>query len=115
MELQLITQMTDSRALALAVGKRHRDLLRSIRSMESGWVEGGGRSFALSSYKTEQGKDAVSFVLQSEEILYIASKFDDKLRAQIILRLKFLEEQASRQKQMQLDHIWDKLDREDLY
>lgn len=101
--------------LASAIGKRHADLLRDLRKMDDAWGKITGRNFAFSEYKDSTGRKLPMYRLEKPEILFIASKYNDELRAKIILRLYELEEQNKRMMQAQLDYFWDKEDIQDLY
>ena len=89
--------------------------MRSIRNMEDSWTKVSGRSFARVNYIDAKGESRECFNLEKREVLFIASKFNDELRAAIILRLDQLEEQNKRMMQAQLDRLWDKEDQKDLY
>ena len=80
--------------IAEMTGKRHSDVMRSIRAMEPAWIKISERKFASASYKDEQGKPRPMYLLDYRECMYIATKFNDEARAKLILR-------------------WDELERED--
>lgn len=80
--------------IAERTGKRHCDVMRSIRAMEPAWIKISERKFASASYKDEQGKPRPMYLLDYRECMYIATKFNDEARAKLILR-------------------WDELERED--
>ena len=80
--------------IAEMTGKRHSDVMRSIRAMELTWIKISERKFASASYKDEQGKPRPMYLLDYRECMYIATKFNDEARAKLILR-------------------WDELERED--
>ena len=84
MELKLITENTDSRDLAIAVDKRHSDLLRSIRSMEKAYEKVTGKRFNLKFYKGKDGRMFPYYSLERSEAIYIATKFSDDLLCQYI-------------------------------
>ncbi len=65
-DLQLIKNTTDSRELATFVGKKHSDLLRSIRSMEGAWAKVNGRTFSLVEYMDSKGEKRPSYNLNRE-------------------------------------------------
>lgn len=88
-----IKNTISSLELAELTGKNHRDLLRSIRNMEENWVELGQRKFALTSYTDKSNRQSSMYELTKTESLYIASKFNDTLRAKVILRWEELEKQ----------------------
>lgn len=65
-------------------GKLHKDVLESIRLMETAWVKINGRKFPLISYKDEMNRSKPMYQLSYDESLYVASKYDDETRAKII-------------------------------
>lgn len=76
-------------------GKRHGDVMRSIRAQEKAWERVTGAKFALILKTTDLGlgrtrKDEY-FALTKEECLYIATKFNDEARARLVLRWLELE------------------------
>lgn len=79
--------------IAEITGRRHTDIMRSIRKMEPAWEKVSERKFALAEYQDEQGKPRPCYSLNKEECLYIATKFNDEARAKLIKRWKELEEQ----------------------
>lgn len=80
--------------IAEITGRRHTDVMRAIRNMESAWEIVSERKFALAEYQDEQRKPRPCFSLNKEECLYIATKFNDEARAKLIKRWKELEEQS---------------------
>lgn len=79
--------------IAEITGKRHADMIKSIRKMEPAWEKVAEGKFSLGSYKDENNQDRPCFSLTKEECLYIATKFNDEARAKLIKRWKELEEQ----------------------
>lgn len=79
--------------IAEITGKRHADVMKSIRKMEPAWEKVAEGKFALGSYKDENNQDRPCYSLNKEECLYIATKFNDEARAKLIKRWKELEEQ----------------------
>lgn len=83
--------------IAEITGKRHADVMKSIRKMESAWqkVQGGNFSLMQEEIEISNGghKMRPYFSLNKEESLYIATKFNDEARAKLIKRWKELEEQ----------------------
>ncbi len=49
-ELNLRKETMSSIEIAELTSRNHKDVMRSIRDMESAWVKVGGRNFALTSY-----------------------------------------------------------------
>lgn len=80
--------------IAEITGRRHTDVMRSIRKMEPAWEKVSERKFALAEYQDEQRKPRPCYSLNKEECLYIATKFNDEARAKLIKRWKELEEQS---------------------
>lgn len=113
--IDFVKEDMTSMDLANAVGKRHADVLRDLRQMGESWEKVTERKFALSEYKDSTGRKLPMFHLSKPEILFIASKYDDELRAKIIMRLIELELTQKRMMQAQLDYFWDKSDQNDLY
>ena len=79
--------------IAEITGKRHADVMKSIRKMEPAWEKVAEGKFSLGSYKDENNQDRPCYSLTKEECLYIATKFNDEARAKLIKRWKELEEQ----------------------
>ena len=79
--------------IAEITGKRHEDVMKSIRKMETAWEKVAEGKFSLGSYKDENNQDRPCYSLNKEECLYIATKFNDEARAKLIKRWKELEEQ----------------------
>lgn len=80
--------------IAEITGKRHADVMKSIRKMEPAWEKVAEGKFSLGSYKDENNQDRPCYSLNKEECLYIATKFNDEARAKLIKRWKELEEQS---------------------
>lgn len=77
--------------------KRHNDVLRAIRTMEPAWEKVNGRNFAQVDYVDAKGEKRPCYALTKTECLYVASKFNDELRAKIILRWEQLERERQPQ------------------
>lgn len=73
-------------------GKQHNDVLKAIRKMEHSWEKIAGRKFSLGYYKDPNNQRRPMYLLNKEECLYIATKFNDEARAKLVLRWKELEE-----------------------
>lgn len=80
--------------IAEITARLHKNIMRSIRSMEPAWEKINGRKFELVDYKDEKGEKRPCYSLNKEECLYIATKFNDEARAKLIKRWKELEEQS---------------------
>lgn len=76
--------------IAKLTGKRHADVLRDIRDFLEEIEEGDRRKFA-SIYKDAYGRDQDCYELPRRECLGLASKYDAKLRMNIIDRWAELE------------------------
>ena len=77
--------------IAEVTGKQHKDVLKSIRNMESAWEKVSGRKFALASYTDAQGKERPCYNLTKRECLFVATKFNDEARARLVIRWEQLE------------------------
>lgn len=90
-----VTKLTMSSVeIAERVGKRHCDVMRSIRTMEPAWAKIAGRKFASTSYKDQWNRQKPMYLLDHYECMYIATKFNDEARAKLVLRWAELEEEA---------------------
>lgn len=83
--------------IAEIAGRRHTDILRSIREMSPAWEKITQRKFALSSYKDKSGKLNPCYQLSKIECLYIATKFNDEVRAKLVVRWEELEHRTQLQ------------------
>ncbi|CAG2532945.1 Phage regulatory protein Rha [Maribacter dokdonensis] len=72
-------------------GKPHDALLKSIRKQEVAWQEVTGVNFYVSEYQDSSGRKLPMYQLSKAESLYISSKFNDKIRAALVMRWMFLE------------------------
>lgn len=72
-------------------GKQHNDVLKAIRKMERSWEKIAGRKFSLGYYTDPNNQKRPMFLLNKEECLYIATKFNDEARAKLVLRWEELE------------------------
>lgn len=80
--------------IAERTGKRHADLMKSIRAMEISWAKIAEGKFSLGSYKDRNGQERPMYILDHYECMYIATKFNDEARAKLVLRWAELEEEA---------------------
>jgi len=113
--IDFIKENMTSLDIAFLTGKRHADVLRDLRQMSVAWEKVTQRNFAFSEYVDSTGRTLPMYELSKPEILFIASKYDDVLRAKIILRLMQLETEKIYWMQIQLDRLYDKEDQKDLY
>ena len=81
--------------IAEVANKQHRHVLEAIRKMEPAWEEVTGSKFRLSEYIDSTGRRLPMYSLTKEESLYIATKFNDKARAQLVMRWLELEKAQS--------------------
>jgi anti-repressor protein len=84
-------QKITSREIAELTNKPHNDILKAIRNMCQAWENVTGGSFSLSEYTDPSGRTLPMYILNKEECLYIATKFNDEARALLIMRWKKLE------------------------
>lgn len=91
-ELESMSKMS-SLEIAEITGKFHYNILRDIEKMESGWTEVTGLKFEVSEYKDSRGRKLKCYLLTKRECLYISSKYDDKIRAKLIVRWEQLEKE----------------------
>lgn len=85
--------------IAEIAGKQHRNVLASIRKMEEAWYKVTGLKFKLSKYIDSTGRVLPCYNLTKEECLYIATKFNDEARANLVLRWMELETQQQQHQQ----------------
>lgn len=86
-EMEILTSLQ----IAEITGKRHKDVLRAIRTMQGAWEKVNGRKFALVEYIDNKGEKRPYYELTKTECLYIATKFNDEARARLVLRWEELE------------------------
>ncbi len=95
-ELTTIVDNNDERMTSLQIaevtGRRHADVMRAIRKMQSAWERINERKFALVEYTDPKGESRPCYSHTKEECLYIATKFNDEARAKLVRRWKELEE-----------------------
>lgn len=88
----MIKETMSSLQIAEITGKQHNDVLKAIRKMERSWKKIAGRNFSLGYYTDPNNQKRPMYLLNKEECLYIATKFNDEARAKLVLRWKELEE-----------------------
>lgn len=93
-------QRITSLEIAELTGKRHTDLLRSIRNQEIAWKRITERKFAFSEYQDKSGRMNPMYNLSMLECLYIATKFKDEERAKLVLRWFELEQTQKKTHQL---------------
>ena len=87
-------QTMSSLEIAKLTGKPHNDVMKAIRAMEPAWVEVNGGNFSRVEYKDAKGEMRPCFELTKTECLYVATKFNDRARAKLVIRWEELEKQA---------------------
>lgn len=80
-----------SREIAEITGKQHKHVLRDIRNMEPAWEKITQSKFGLSEYEDTTGRKLPEYQLDKREVLYVATKWNDEIRAKLILRWEELE------------------------
>ena len=80
-----------SREIAEITGKQHKHVLRDIRNMEPAWEKITQSKFGLSEYEDTTGRKLPEYQLDKREVLYVATKWNDEIRAKLILRWDELE------------------------
>ncbi len=90
MKLQDLNSIT-SLELSKLTGKTHANLLKDIRGMQDDWEKVAQVRFHLGSYQDANKQSRPMFVLTKTESLYIATKFNNVLRAKVIKRWEQLE------------------------
>lgn len=93
---QIMTKETmSSLQIAEISGKHHKDVMRAIRKMEPAWEKICGRKFALTSQIVDMPNGGTRkescYILNKTECLFIATKFNDEVRAKLVLRWEELE------------------------
>ena len=77
--------------IAELCGKQHKHVMRDIRNMEPAWEKVNGSKFGLIEYTDLRGRLKPCYTLTKTECLYIATKYDDEMRAKLVLRWEELE------------------------
>ena len=77
--------------IAELCGKQHKHVMRDIRNMEPAWEKVNGSKFGLIEYTDLRGRLKPCYSLTKTECLYIATKYDDEMRAKLVLRWEELE------------------------
>lgn len=85
-----------SREIAELTGKRHDNVIRDIRNMEPAWEKTTALKFEVSEYVDSTGRKLPEYQLTKREVLYVATKWNDEIRARLILRWEELEKQNSK-------------------
>lgn len=117
-DIKLIRDCMTSLDIAAFTDRRHSNILRDIREMSDSWFKVTGQGFELSEYTDSTGRTLPMFKLTKAEILFVASKYDDEIRAMIIIRFCQLEEEERKRNelmQLELSYYDNKSDIKDLY
>ena len=80
-----------SREAAIIANKKHTHLMEAIRKMEPVWEKINGSKFRLVQYRDRKGEMRPEYVLTKTESLFISAKFNDEIRAKLVLRWEELE------------------------
>ena len=86
--------------------KNHFDLLKAIRKMEHSWTKINGSKFALVEYVDTKGEKRPAYNLTKTECLYVMARFNDEIRAKLVLRWKELEEKEHATHQPEPQNGW---------
>lgn len=89
-----------SREIAIDAEKTHHHVMRDIRKMEDGYVKVNGTKFGLVDYIDSKGQKRPEYQLTRKETLFIATKYNDVIRAKLINRWEELEQKVSQQYQL---------------
>ena len=84
-------QTMTSLEIAELTGKQHKNVMQAIRNMEPAWEKVNGLKFQLVEYRDKKGELRPCYQLTKTECLYIATKFNDEARANLVLRWEVLE------------------------
>ena len=85
-------QKITSLEIAEISGMTHANLLKSIRKQEVAWEKFNGVKFYSVEYKDAKGENRPMYELTQKESLYISSKFNDEVRAKLVMRWFELEQ-----------------------
>jgi anti-repressor protein len=93
--LTTITKKMTSREIADFAERQHAHVMRDIREMEPAWERVNQSRFGLVEYVDAKGEKRPMYELTKTECLYVATKFNDEVRARLILRWEELEKQKA--------------------
>lgn len=92
-------QVMTSLVIADITGRRHSNVMQTIRSLERAWENVVGAKFKLTSREVLQPNGGTRteeyYTLNEHECLYIATKFNDEARARLVMRWMELERKAA--------------------
>lgn len=95
-------KMISSLEIASVMGKKHKNILQAIRSMEPAWEKIAGLKFQPGSFRDAQNQPRPCYWLTKLESLYISTKFNDEARAKLVMRWFELEKQEQQRIQRQI-------------
>ena len=84
-------QLISSVEIAKLADKEHFHVLEAIRKMQPAWEAEAASKFRLGYYKDANGLERPCYFLTKSESLFIATKFNDRARARLVLRWEQLE------------------------
>lgn len=90
-EKQDINRRITSLEIAEIADVRHKNLLQSIRLMEPAWTKVTGLKFQPSEYTDVSGRKLPMYEFGRSEFMFIISKFNDEIRAILVMRWEYLE------------------------
>lgn len=102
MTLKPVSNTITSRELAKMTNKRHDNILRDISDMADSWNKISNLKIEERKYKS-RGKLYPEYVLNKSQALYVASKYNNDIRAAIIHRLDYLEQQFKERQESKLE------------
>ena len=86
-EISIYTEQTmTSLEIAELAGKQRKNVMQAIRNMELVWEKIDGLKFQLVEYQDKKDELRPCYQLTKTECLYIAMKFNDEVRAELVLR-----------------------------
>ena len=86
-EISIYTEQTmTSLEIAELAGKQRKNVMQAIRNMELVWEKIDGLKFQLVEYQDKKDDLRPCYQLTKTECLYIATKFNDEVRAELVLR-----------------------------
>lgn len=91
--VQLAPKTISSLEIAELSGKPHSDVMKAIRKMEVSWTKLAQGKFSLGSYLDKNNQPRPMYQLSKTESLYIATKFNDTVRARLVIRWEQLEQE----------------------
>lgn len=87
----LLNDKISSLEIAELTGRNHGHLLRDIRNMEESWERVVQSKFGFGYYLDNTGIQRPMYQLTKDECSFVAAKFNDEVRAKLVLRWHDLE------------------------